>query len=118
MIIWFAQTGGGSSGPTKLAKVNTSLDSEVLALTASFSAVLFDCTGATGAQGVVFVYNNGPNAIEISSTGTTANTKGIYLAAGGYYVIDSPGGQKWWVRAYTANQVAGAATNVEGWYLV
>lgn len=98
-----------------LAPATTAFDAEVLALTASWTE-LFDFTNARGHQGVIFIFNDGPNAIRVTTNSGTAADRGIQIAAGGYRVIDNPGGQRWYVRTVTANQVTNAATILEGFW--
>jgi len=90
-------------------------NTEVLALTASWTE-LFDFSAALGAQGVIFIFNDGPNPIRISTNSSAAADRGTEVAAGGLLTIDNPGGQQWYARTVTANQVTNAATTVEGFW--
>ena len=90
-------------------------DAEVLALTASWTE-LFDFSAALGGFGVIFIFNDGPNPIRVTTDSGTAADRGIQIAAGGNITIDNPGGQQWFVRTVTGDQVTNAATIVEGFW--
>jgi len=79
---------------------------------------LFDSGMDVGRTGLITITNRGPNPISLSSTGAGAETQGgPVLNNGDSFVIDNPGGQRWLARATVANQVANAATTVQGWRL-
>ncbi|MCB7129469.1 MAG: hypothetical protein J3T61_08030 [Candidatus Brocadiales bacterium] len=100
---------------TKNATPATALDAEVLALTASWTS-LFDFTAAKGPQGVIIIFNDGPNPIRVTTNNAASADRGIQIAAGGNITIDNPGGQQWFVRTVTGDQVTNAATIVEGFW--
>jgi len=114
------------SGTTRACKVDTSgrmqgvpaktaFDAEVAALTGSWTQ-LFDFSGALGAGGVIFIFNDGPNPVRLTTDNTNGSDQGLQIASGGNMTIDNPGGQKWFIRTVTANQVVNAATLVEGFW--
>ena len=106
----------GRGGAMLLAAPLVAFDAEVLALLAVWTPC-FNFLGDQGQNGIVVVYNNGPNAIEFSTTGATIAGRGSpRLASGAQWVFDNPGGQIWYVRSAIANQIAGAATDVQGWH--
>lgn len=106
-------------GPAAAASLSTpasvQFNAEVLALTASWTS-LFNFASAVGGNGVIVIFNNGPNPIEVSTDSTIAFGLGVEIIKDGSLVLDNPGGQRWFARAATANQVTGAATVVQGFW--